>query len=205
MRKRLAMITLLIGVVVGGTILLSTAALAHGGAGMMGDQDDVTRQAPCQDGSYSGSMGYGMMGSQGMGGMMGYGGMGSMMHGGRDGHMMDFNDMRHGSVLNQADELGLSNDQISQLNTLRLAERKDIIRKQAEAKVVRLELSDLVASDHWTVKDAEPLVHKLENLKSEIHLRHLQALKDARNILTADQLKLYSSIEQVNGSGTYCN
>jgi len=30
-------------------------------------------------------------------------------------------------------------------------------------------------------------------------------LKDARDILTADQLKLYTSTEQVGGSGYYCN
>lgn len=71
--------------------------------------------------------------------------------------------------------------------------------------MARLELSDLVASDHWTIKDAEPLVHKIANLEGDIHLRHLQALNDARNILTTDQLKLYTSTEQVGGSGYYCN
>jgi len=137
--------------------------------------------------------------------MMGSGGMGTMMQGARGGHMMDLDDMRHGGLLKQADKLGLSDDQVSKLNTLRLAERKDIIRKEAEAKVVRLDLSDLVASENWTVKDAEPLVHKLDSLESDIHLRHLQALNDARNILTAEQLKQYRSTEQYGSSEIYCN
>lgn len=119
--KRIAMITLPIGFVVGGTILLSTVAMAHGGAGMIRNQDEVNSQAPCQDESYSGSMGHGMMG-----GMMGSGGMGSMMNNGRGGHMMDLDDMRHGSVLNQTEKLGLSDDQISKLNTLRLANEKTL-------------------------------------------------------------------------------
>lgn len=203
MKKRIAMITLLIGFMAGGAVLVSTVVMAHGGAGMMGDQDEVNGQMPCQDESYSGAMGHGMIGS---GGMMNSGGMGSMMmRGGRDGHMMDLDNMRHGGMLSQAETLGLSDDQISKLSTLRLAERKDIIRKQAEANVASLDLSDLLASDNWTVKDAEPLVHKLNNLEGDIHLRHLQALNDARKILTADQLKLYSSTEQVGGSEHYCN
>jgi len=206
MKKSITMVTLLVGFIVAGLTLVSTIAMAHGGAGMMGTQDEVNSQIPCQDDAYSGSMGYGMMGGMmGSRGMMGAGGMGSMMQGGHGGHMMDLDDMRHGGVLNQADKLGLSDDQIGKLNALRLAERKDIIRKQAEANVARLELSDLVASDHWSVKDAEPLVHKLNTLEGDIHLRHLQALSDARNILTADQLKLYSSTEQAGGSGYYCN
>lgn len=204
MKKSIVRITLLVGFLVGGTALFSAVALAHGGTGLMGDQDGAYGQAPCQDDAYSGTMphgyGYGMMG-----GMMGYGNMGSMMQDGNGGHMMDFDDMRHGGVLNQADRLGLSNDQISKLNTLRLAEQKDVIRKEAEAKVTRLELSQLEASDHWTVKDVEPLVHKLNTLEGDIHLRHLQELSDARNILTADQLKLYRSAELADSDEVYCN
>lgn len=199
MRKRITMITLLVGFVVGGTALFSTVALAHGGTGMMGNQDEVNSQ----NDEYSGTMHQGDDYDM-MGGMMGYRGMGSMMHEGRGNHMMDFDGMRQGGMLNQADKLGLSNDQISKLNTLRLEERKDIIRQKAEANVVRVELSQLVASDHWTINDAAPLVHKISNLEGAIRLRHLQALKDARNILTADQLKLYSSTEQVASSDYYC-
>ena len=119
--------------------------------------------------------------------------------------MMDFDDMRHGGLVNQTEKLGLSDDQVGKLSTLQLAEQKDIIRIQADANVARLELSELLKSDNWTVKDAEPLVQKLNKLEGDIHLRHLQALNDARNILTADQRKLYSSTEQFGVSGYYCN
>lgn len=113
MKKRIATITLLVGFIVGGTLLFSSIAMAHGGSGMLGDQDEAYGQPSCQKESYSGAMGYGMMG-----GMMGYGGMGSMMRG---GHMMDYDDMRHAGTLNQADRLGLSDDQVNKLNALRLA------------------------------------------------------------------------------------
>ena len=204
MKMSIIKTTLLVGFITGGIALFSVIAMAHGGTGMMGDRHEDVGQFSCQNETHSGTMphegGYRMMG-----GMMGNGGMGSMMHNGRGGHMMDFDDMKHGDLLSQADSLGLSEDQIDKLNTLQLAHRKDIIRKQAEVKVIRLELAELVASDHLTVKDAEPLVHKLVNLEGDIHLRHLQALSDARNILTTDQLQQYRSTGHIRSGGYFCN
>jgi len=195
MKKKIVMTVLLVGIAVGTLALVSTVAMAHGGAGMMGHWGNTDGQAPCQNYESSGTMphGYG-------GGMMGQG-MGSMMRG---GHMMDDDDMGHAGVLNQADKLGLSDDQVSQLKALRLAERKDIIRASAEANVVRVELSNLLSTNSWTMKDAEPLVQKLNKIQGDSHLRHLQSLIDARKILTPDQLKLYSSTELAGGEN-YCD
>jgi len=204
MKKRIVRTTLLVGFVAGAIALVSTIAMAHGGAGMMGTYGDNDDQAPCQDNEYSGSMHHGYGGGMMGQGMMGYGGMGSMMGEGYGGHMMNDEDMGHGSVLNQAAKLGLSDDQVSQLRALRLAERKDIIRDSAEANVVHVELSNLLSSDNWTMTDAQPLVQKLEKIEGDIHLRHLQAQNDARKILTPDQLKLYSSTE-LAGGGDYCD
>ncbi|WP_029914366.1 hypothetical protein [Pelobacter seleniigenes] len=199
--KRIWMVMLVIGFVMGTTALVSTVAMAHGSGGMMSDVDDV---APCQGESFSGAMhhgyGYGMMG-----GMMGHQDMGDMMHGGHAGHMMDDDDMGHGSLLSQADKLGLSTEQENKLNTLHVAEQKDLIRSSAEADVVRLELSNLLSSTNWTMKDAEPLVQKLNKIEGNMQLRHLQALHEARQILTADQLKLYSSLEKSDHGEIYCN
>ena len=202
--KRIWMALLVVGFVMGTTALVSTVAIAHGSGGMMSDADDVAGQAPCQGEPYSGAMhhgyGYGMMG-----GMMGYQDMHDMMHGGHAGHMMDDDDMGHGNLLSQADKLGLSTEQENKLNILHVAEQKDLIRSSAEADVVRLELSNLLSSANWTLKDAEPLVQKLNKIEEDMQLRHLQALHEARQILTADQLKLYSSLEKSDHSETYCD
>ena len=202
--KRIWMALLVVGFVMGTTALVSTVAMAHGSGGMMSDADDVAGQAPCQGEPYSGAMhhgyGYGMMG-----GMMGYQDMHDMMHGGHAGHMMDYDDMGHGNLLSQADKLGLSTEQENKLNTLHVAEQKDLIRSSAEADVVRLELSNLLSSTNWTMKDAEPLVQKLNKIERDMQLRHLQTLHEASQVLTADQLKLYSSLEKSDHSETYCD
>ncbi len=203
--KRIWMVMFAVSFVLGTTALVSTVAMAHGSAGMMSDVDDVAGQAPCQGESYSGAMhhgyGYGMMG-----GMMGYQDMDDMMHGGHHaGHMMDDDNMGHGNVLSQADKLGLSTEQVDKLNSLHVAEQKDLIRSSADADVVRLELSNLLSSTNWTMQDAEPLVQKLNKIEENMQLRHLQALHEARQILTADQLRQYSSLEKSDYGETYCD
>ena len=67
--------------------------------------------------------------------------------------------------------------------------RKDNIRNAAEAKISRLELADLLDGDNWSLKDAEPLVRKVQKLEGDIQVRHLLAMSDARKELTAEQLK----------------
>ena len=129
----------------------------------------------------SGMMGSGMMGHGMMGhGMMGHGmmGMGMMDH--QAGHLF---------FLDRADELGLSSEQIDKLKTLQTECRRDNIRNVAELNIVRLELADLLATDNWSLQDAEKLVRKVQKMEGDIQVRHLQALNAARKILTEEQLK----------------
>lgn len=126
------------------------------------------------------------MGS-GRSGMMGGAGMHSMMHGGQMGMMQ--HGMRHMFYLDRAEELGLSAEQVNKLKTIHAESRKDNIRNAAETKIARLELSELLANDAWTLKDAESLIRKVQTLEGDIRIRHLQAISDARKVLTAEQLK----------------
>lgn len=209
--KRVLCTTVLIGLFLGATVLTGFAATDHeahhpGGEQtaaptssekMMMPQAAGMGQMPCMAASASGSKSpmMGMMGDKGMGGMMSPGrsgmmageGMHSMMHGGQMG-MMD-QGMKHMFYLDRADELGLSADQVSKLKAIHVEGRKDNIRNAAEAKIVRLELSDLLSGDTWTLKDAEPLVHKVQKLEGDMQVRHLQAISVARKVLTAEQLQ----------------
>jgi len=143
--------------------------------------------------SESGTQMMGMMG-QGMGDRMGRDGMHGMMNGGQM-HKME-QDMRSMLYLDRAADLGLSAEQISRLKAIHLDCRKENIRTAAEAKIARLEMSALLSADNWTLKDAEPLVRKLQKLEGDIQVRHLQAVSDARQVLTVEQL------QQVNAAGS---
>lgn len=160
--------------------------------GMMKQQGMDMGQMPCMADKSSGSM-MSMMG-QGMGGMKGTGmagmmdtGMAGMMGTGNMG-MMEKR-MEHMFFLDRAEELGLSADQVSKLKAIHTECRRDNIRNAAEAKIARLELADLLSGDNWTLKDAETMVRKVQKLEGDMQVRHLQAISDARKVLTTDQLK----------------
>jgi len=104
--------------------------------------------------------------------------MGMMEHGA--GHMF---------YLDRAEELGLSAEQVSKLKAIQMEGRKDNIRNAAEVKIARLELSDLLSGDTWALKDAESLVRKVQTLEGDLQIRRLQAISDARKVLTAEQLQ----------------
>ena len=185
--KRVLCILVLVSFFIGTTAIYSLASAQHeahhtGGArpaaitssqGMMGEQG--VAQMPCMAEQTSGSMSkkMGMMGS-GMHDMMGSG-----MHG-----MME-----HMVFLDRATELGLSSEQVGKLKKLHSECRKDNIRNVAEAKIARLELTDLLDGDNWSLKDAEPLVRKAQKLEGDIQIRRLRAMSDARQVLTAEQLQ----------------
>ncbi len=208
--KKVLYMAVLVGFFLGASVLTSLAASEHeshhpaaaqaaatpSSRGMMMQQGAGMNQMPCMAAQSSGSnspmmgmMGGGMgdMMGRGMSGMMDGGGMHDMMQGGQMGMMEQR--MEHVFFLDRADELGLSADQISSLKAIHVDCRKENIRTAAEVKIARLELSALLSGDSWTLKDAEPLVRKVQTLEGDIHVLHLQAVSDARKVLTAEQLQ----------------
>lgn len=163
------------------------AAASTSSAGMMMQQGAGMNQMPCMTVPPSGSRSQmmGMMGNE-RGDMMGRG-MSGMMDGGQMGMMGQR--MEHMFYLDRAAELGLSTDQVSSLKAILVDCRKENIRNAAEVKIARLELSDLLSADNWTLKDAESLVRKVQKLEGNIQVRHLQAVNDARKVLTVEQLQ----------------
>ena len=142
---------------------------------------------PCMTDPAADSMSQ-MMGKMGnwMSDMMSAG-MANMMDDGKM-RMMEHR-MAHIFFLDRADELGLSTDQVSKLKMLHTKCLKDNIRNAAEIKIARLELADLLTADNWSIKEVESLVRKVQQLEGDMQLRHLQAVSDARKVLTAEQLK----------------
>ena len=194
--KRVLFTVVLVSIFIGTTVISSLAAAEHEAHHPAGTKSasmtskQGMAQMPCMAAAESGSMSQmmGMMG-QGTGNMMGHGmgaGMGKMMGAGKMGMMEQR--MAHMFYLDRADELGLSADQVSKLKTLHMECRKDNIRIAAEVKIARLELADLLATDNWSLQDAESLVRKVQKLEGDIQVRHLQAQSAARKVLTAEQL-----------------
>jgi hypothetical protein len=201
--KRVLYTAVLASFFMGATVLTSVAASEHESHHPADTQAAATTSAkgmsqmPCMAAPSSGSKAQmmGMMG-EGMGDMMGAG-MSGMMAGGKMGMMEQ--KMEHMFFLDRAEQLGLSAEQVNKLKAIHVECRKDNIRNAAEAKIARLDLADLLSGDNWTLKDAESLVRKLQKLEGDIQVRHLQAVSEARKVLTAEQLK------QANADGSSGN
>ena len=180
------------------SILMGTMAIAHAATDGHEDHhpggDQPSAAAPARQGMMGmpGMMhqGKGMM-SEGMPCMMGSGrpmmGMGS-------GMMPQ--PLEQMFFLDRADALELTPEQQSRLKLIRFALRKDNIRSGAEAKIARLELAELLGTGNWSLQDAEPLVRRVQQLQGDIQLRRLQALIDARTVLTPAQLEKARASEQ---------
>ena len=67
--------------------------------------------------------------------------------------------------------------------------RRENIHTAAGIKVERLELKDLLAEADWSLATVEPLIRKIQTLEGDMHVRHLQAVAEARKVLSAEQLQ----------------
>ena len=122
-------------------------------------------------------------------------GMRGMMQG-QGRHMMQDSDCpmmgaggAQGFFLNQAEELGLNKSQIDKLEKFKSKAQKPIIRKEADLKIARLELSDLMKDSKVKRSDLEAQAKKVEELRSDIRLTEFKAKLDARAVLTPEQLQ----------------
>lgn len=199
--KRVFCTAVLVSFFMGATVFTSFAASEHeshhptamqatattSAKGMMMKHGAGMSKMPCMAESSSGSKPQmmGMMGGK-MGDMMGAG-MSGMMAGGKMGMMG--HGMEHMFFLDRSEQLGLSAEQVNKLKAIHVECRKDNIRNAAEAKIARLDLADLLSGDNWALKDAEPQARKVQKLEGDIQVRHLEAVSEARKVLTAEQLK----------------
>ncbi len=93
------------------------------------------------------------------------------------------------------DQLGLTNDQVVKLNSIRDNLKKqnaDLIKQRDDlTKSIR----DLVRADNPDYDQVASKVRDLENVRPQIILNRLSAAKDASNVLTADQK---TKMQQIN-------
>jgi Spy/CpxP family protein refolding chaperone len=125
--------------------------------------------------------GHGMMGGQGrgmMGGMMAGHGMGDRMM-----------EVEH-HLARVLDGLNLDEQQKKAIGDIKSAMKKDTIRKMADIRIARIELSDLLLQDPLDLKAVEAKLRQLGSLRTEMHLSHIKTLESIKATLTPEQRKL---------------
>jgi Spy/CpxP family protein refolding chaperone len=114
-------------------------------------------------------------------------------HGGGHGQMMEMDhmDMMGGDMMcmEQANKMGLTDDQMMKMKPLHREMQKKQIRSKADLKLAEIELMEIMEVKDFDLDKATSAVKKIEDLKTARHLEMLKAMKDMRAILTDDQFK----------------
>lgn len=130
-----------------------------------------------------------------------------MMKGKHEKEMMSHKSMKgekhhggHKFFLGMYDELGLSDEQISTLRTLKSQTEKQMIRTTADLDILQIELHDLLQEDKVNVKMVDSKIEKIGKLQTKVHKVHIHAKLDAQKVLSEEQLK---KVCELKGKGRH--
>jgi len=135
-----------------------------------------------------GMMGQGMMGGKGSGMMP----MGGMACGGMGCQNIDLAKILHqwGSCFfTQKEQLGLTHEQLDQIQSILNSHMKYAIRKNADGRVLLIEIQELLVKEKVNLGGVEGKVKSLEGLNTDMNMEGVRTLEDALGVLTPEQQK----------------
>lgn len=118
---------------------------------------------------------------EGQGHMMEMGNMDSM------GYMMDM-------CINNADKIGLTDDQVMKIKPIHRDMQKKQAQFKADLKIAQIELIEIMDVKDFDLEKANAAVKKIGDIETAHHLVMLKSMKDVRNILTDEQFKKMKKI-----------
>jgi Spy/CpxP family protein refolding chaperone len=137
----------------------------------------------------SGMMGCGKMCGMGQGGMqcgMGCGSCCEQLHQlGCPSHFMEM-----------AGDLELSEEQATNLKAICAAHKKDVIRKQADLKVAKMELNELVGLPNADLAKVKAKITEIGSMKQSMCLAQLATIEKAHKVLTTEQMKKFNEMKR---------
>ncbi|MGH7419186.1 MAG: Spy/CpxP family protein refolding chaperone, partial [Candidatus Rokuibacteriota bacterium] len=118
------------------------------------------------------------------------GGMGGMMMGGSSTAERPLISL----ALQNRDQLGLTADQVAQLESLRAEFQKEAIRRGADIQVAEMELGELLAGDSSDLGKVEAKLRQIEALRTDLRLGRIKTLEKGKALLTPEQRKKLGSL-----------
>jgi len=127
--------------------------------------------------------------------MMMMGGGGRMMRGMTQGmDMMKMMDMPMSSMpmmraymMSYADKLQLTQDQKDKISSMMVTLKKDMIRKNADLEIAKVDLEELVMNDEPDLTAIGNQLKNVANMEADIKLTHIKAMVDMKAVLTKEQ------------------
>ena len=124
-------------------------------------------------------------------------------HRGGHGQMMEMGDMdKMGDVMTmcieQADTMGLTDDQIMKIKPVHREMQKKQARFKADLKIAEIELIEIMEVKDFDIEKANSAVKKIADIKTAHHLEMLKAMKEMRTNLTDEQFKNMKKMMSMN-------
>ena len=102
-------------------------------------------------------------------------------------------------ILKQRGERNLTDEKTPQLKSLKNTVEKKLIQDEAEMKVLRIELYDLVRQDKVDLKAVDTKIEKMGELYTKIKKDYIYAKLDAEKILTGEQRDKFRKHREMEG------
>lgn len=90
-------------------------------------------------------------------------------------------------MLDHRHDLGLTPEQVSRLEALRHEFAREAVRREAEIRVVELELAELLGRDPLDLGLVEPKIREAARLRAELRIARLRTLEQGKAVLTPEQ------------------
>ena len=90
-------------------------------------------------------------------------------------------------MLHHKDELGLSPDQVQNLQRLRGDFQREAIRRDADLRIAQMDLATLLERDPVDLGQVEVKVREIEQLRTDLRLARIRAIEQGKAQLTAEQ------------------
>jgi len=87
--------------------------------------------------------------------------------------------------------LNLDEQQRTLIGEIKSRMMKETIQRNADMRIVHIDLRDLLSKDPVDMKAVEAKVKQLEMMRTEMHLSHIKAMEDIKTKLTPEQRKKF--------------
>jgi len=98
------------------------------------------------------------------------------------------------SMLKDQDELGLSAEQVTKIQDLKSATKREVIKRDAEIDLVKVDIKEKLHEDKIDVEGVNTLIDKQYGLKNAKAKYFVKTYADLKNILTEEQMEEFKRL-----------
>jgi Spy/CpxP family protein refolding chaperone len=101
-----------------------------------------------------------------------------------------------GLFVEHTEALGLTDRQMSELESIWQTQKKNAIRKRAEIQIAEMELGEILSAETTDFNKARAKLSQIGSLKQDLRLDCLSSIEKAQKVLTADQLSKFKTLKK---------